>query len=80
MKKLTLDVDALRVESFATEAAARGRGGTVHAHNHTRGNHFTCGGTCDAADTCDCQVTDPVSCLETQCADTFCGPALTETC
>ncbi|HEX8692711.1 MAG TPA: hypothetical protein VF746_09845 [Longimicrobium sp.] len=78
MKKLTLNLEALAVESFATDDAERGAKGTVHAHNHTRGGHVTCGGTCDAANTCDCQITSPVSCLETQCNDTFCGPVLTD--
>lgn len=31
MKKLKLDMDALRVESFASDAAGEGRG-TVHGH------------------------------------------------
>ena len=34
MKKLALDVDALRVESFATQAAA-GHRGTVRGHDDT---------------------------------------------
>jgi hypothetical protein len=76
MKKLTLDVDALQVESFATETAARGRGGTVHAHNHTRGNHLTCGGTCDGGNTCNCPITAEVTCLE-PCGTTLCGETST---
>lgn len=33
MKKLTLKLDELQVETFATEAAAAARAGTVQAHN-----------------------------------------------
>lgn len=79
MKKLTLDVDALQVESFATEAAGRGRRGTVYGRNHTRGGHFTCGGTCDGANTCDCPVTADPTCLE-PCGTTLCGGDTADTC
>jgi hypothetical protein len=73
MKKLRLDVEALRVESFATGRGG-GPAGTVHGFNHTRNNHATCGfqNTCvneltcyqTCGDTCKCAVTQPeVSCL-----------------
>jgi hypothetical protein len=45
MKKLTLDIDRLRVESFATELAVDARG-TVHGHDPTRGTRPTCGAFC----------------------------------
>lgn len=44
MRKLTLNLDALAVDSFATDAAERGRG-TVRAHGNTR-NQYTCAFTC----------------------------------
>lgn len=57
MKKLMLDVEQLAVESFATGGAAS-EAGTVHGHNHTRGNHATCWETCGAS----CGVTCPATC------------------
>ena len=41
MRKLALDLDALRVESFATEAADAHRG-TVRAHDDTMETENTC--------------------------------------
>lgn len=79
MSKLTLKVEELAVESFATGRAAIAERGTVHAHNHTRGGHITCGGTCDGGNTCDCPVTVDVTCLE-PCGTTLCGPDTSVTC
>ena len=56
MKKLMLDVEQLEVESFAT-GGADGAGGTVHAHNHTRGNHASCWETCGPS----CGLTCPAT-------------------
>lgn len=57
MKKLSLDLDALRVESFAT-APAEGRRGTVAGHMNTFGppcataaRGSTCAATCSSGDT-----------------------------
>lgn len=44
MKKLILDVDTLRIESFAAEEAPREEAGTVHGHQATR--RPTCGSLC----------------------------------
>jgi hypothetical protein len=61
MKKITLDVDALEVESFAAEAGPGGKRGTVHGHITLRcpsPTSFYCTlgyNTCDQAscvDTC----------------------------
>ena len=57
MKKLRLDVDNLRVESFVT-ADSVGRKGTVHGFvscRCTNAQGGTCGGTasCDGGATCD---------------------------
>ena len=53
MRKLHLDTDALRVESFETEAGGQGRGGTVHGQSFVPPteafactNYGTCQGTC----------------------------------
>ncbi|HEX2078588.1 MAG TPA: hypothetical protein VHG08_12790 [Longimicrobium sp.] len=45
MRKLKLELEALTVESFTPAAAPDVRGGTVHAHNHTRG-HDSCQFSC----------------------------------
>jgi len=57
VKKLMLDVEQLEVESFAT-GGADGAGGTVRAHNHTRGNHASCWETCGPS----CGLTCPATC------------------
>jgi hypothetical protein len=67
MRKLKLDVQSLRVESFAPDSAHEVRGGTVHAHNHTRG-HNTCYFSCPLGCTLD------MSCAEL-CATTGTGLA-----
>ena len=79
MKKMTLKLESLAVESFATESEARGPRGTVQAHNHTRGGHPTCGNTCDGGNSCDCPITVDVTCLE-PCGTTLCGPETSVTC
>ncbi|HEX8904800.1 MAG TPA: hypothetical protein VF771_08170 [Longimicrobiaceae bacterium] len=53
MKKLALDIDTLRVESFEVAAAAPTRG-TVRAHDGTWGE--TCVTQC-VTGPCDCVVT-----------------------
>ena len=52
MRKLKLDTDTLRVESFVAQAAPAGEG-TVHAHATP---YTYCGNTCAAtcATHCDC--------------------------
>jgi len=45
--KLTLDADALRVESFGTVAERSGRG-TVHANGYTQPGYPSCDRTCGA--------------------------------
>ena len=49
MKKLTLDLDTLAVESFDTEVSEAGQG-TVHAHDSDGGTlyDFSCGRSCYA--------------------------------
>ena len=68
MRKLTLDVEQLEVESFST-GGADAANGTVHAHNHTRGNHVSCWETCGAS----CGVTCPATCGYTCNAEYTCG-------
>ena len=61
MRKIRLEVDALAVQSFATDAAREARG-TVVAHNTNAG--YTCvyhctfrGFTCEGGLTCGCPDT-----------------------
>jgi len=70
--KLTLLIEELRVESFATGAEGP-KTGTVHAHHHT-GNHETCANTCPAT----CRITCPETCFVScdgaaTCIDPTCG-------
>jgi len=58
MSKLSLRVEELEVESFATGGGEGEKAGTVHAHNHTRGNHVTCVDTCAPS----CGLTCPATC------------------
>jgi hypothetical protein len=44
MEKLKLEIDALRVDSFAAEEAPAAEVGTVHGHQRTR--RPTCGDLC----------------------------------
>lgn len=72
MRKMKLELEALSVESFETGRSRMEERGTVFGHNHTRGGHITCGGTCDGGNTCECPVTVDVTCLE-PCGTTLCG-------
>jgi hypothetical protein len=65
MKKLRLEFDELRVESFATADTADERG-TVNAHFSTRCE--TAGYTCDGARTCGLAATCYVSCCAGSCS------------
>ncbi|HEX6750432.1 MAG TPA: hypothetical protein VF092_24275 [Longimicrobium sp.] len=47
-KKLALDPDALRVESFGTVDASDARG-TVRAHGYTEPDYPSCARTCGAS-------------------------------
>ncbi|HEX5727551.1 MAG TPA: hypothetical protein VFX98_18910 [Longimicrobiaceae bacterium] len=82
MRKLTLDLDALAVDSFVAGTERRADAGTVHAHNHTRGNHqtcgnqLTCGNTCNAGLTCNCPITFDDTCLE-PCFTNICEDTVT---
>src|SRR5690349_21032811 len=52
MKKISLDPDALRVESFATAPATRPLAGTVHGHDATEAYCMTdVSGCCPPTDT-----------------------------
>jgi len=56
MKKLTLELDALSVDSFVAGDAAEGRG-TVRGHD-TRYTEFCGTRTCGYPTYCGCQVAD----------------------
>jgi hypothetical protein len=51
MKKLTLDIDKLRVESFDADAAGRGRG-TVRGHDYSNTCDSIADYTCHGYGTC----------------------------
>jgi hypothetical protein len=56
MKKLKLDIDQLRVDSFGADAGEEGRG-TVRGHDFTElatcnFRHWTCGITCNGGSAC----------------------------
>ena len=68
MKKLTLSVDALQVQSFETDAAGAGEPGTVRGFAKPTGLQDT---NCSAIDACasargcteiDCATYDPATC------------------
>ena len=86
--KLTLNLDALQVDSFDTLPAQGRAGGTVHGHAATQGD--TCRGSCDPCATCDtscaggplcdCLPSGCVSC-QTSCAGgPLCDCVPTPTC
>jgi hypothetical protein len=85
MKKLSLDPEDLRVESFGTTADPRAAPGTVHAHDEQCGcsGQWSCN-TCWGQETCDlpasCDYTcDNASCGDT-CADSCQGSCWQRTC
>lgn len=63
MKKLTLDIDALEVESFAVKVDEEQRG-TVEMHYPTATCDQSCGGTC-ASCVATCYNTCPNTCWQT---------------
>jgi len=68
MKKIRLDPDTLRVETFAAVAAAERGAGTVHAHGPSLNTGCQ---TCDPL----CEMTSVESC-----PDTYCCPSGLMTC
>ena len=46
MEKIRLDLDALEVDSFATDEPESAARGTIHAHVRTNEPAYTCGYTC----------------------------------
>jgi len=79
MKKLRLELDALTVDSFATDGLTR-EVGTVRGHDVTvvrcstdcDTDGATClGGTCDGAYTCNGEHSCPLSC--TDCGTYYCA-------
>lgn len=63
MRKFSLDVGKLKVQSFQTDGGAEKRRGTVRAHGATY-RQWSCDGTCDQT----CGV--PASC---ELVNTYCG-------
>lgn len=74
MRKITLDLDALSVESFDTTRSATPKRGTVHGHS------ITAGRTCFCPQTQICLETyDMPTCVVTACNDVTCTcPAPTD--
>ena len=54
-KKIALDADTLRVESFPTVDGPDGRG-TVHAHGYTDPDYPSCARTCGATPPPDTEI------------------------
>lgn len=80
MKKMTLDLDQLQVDSFRTEATARGPRGTVHGHSDETTTDvagcYTPNETCEGNTICDhtchpwngwCNQSQGHSPMQTQC-------------
>ena len=56
MKKLKLDVEALRVHSFETLRPVRGARGTVRGHSPTRTDDITLPSGCGSCATSNCTI------------------------
>lgn len=71
-RKLKLELEALEVESFATERGPAPATGTVHAHERTEINcslWISCEGTCEVSCWGSCETCDGTSCGLTYCGD-----------
>lgn len=69
MKKLSLDLESIAVESFAVDGGADGRAGSVRAHEDSlspggTGGEETCGLTCPATCAPSCGETCFWTCAE----------------
>lgn len=82
MKKLSLDLDELQVESFDTRPAVASHAGTVRAREATEMTQCyqnTCAPTCDAMDTCwRCNESWDDGCYESQWPCSLGGPQATQ--
>jgi len=76
MKKLSLVLDALRVESFATTPEAAAVRGTIRAASETDGNTF-CGPSCELTQ---CLVVSCGSSCEGTCGDSCHGTCIGTSC
>jgi hypothetical protein len=85
MRKLTLNVDALNVQSFATAPAAKAQG-TVYGHAPTNGNNTDCLSAVDACPTGFCAPTYDAACQDTtlctavDCPKTYDCPSAYDAC
>jgi hypothetical protein len=84
MRKLTLDIETLNVQSFETSSAAEGRAGTVYGHEPTRGHHTRCLSAVDACPTGFCAPTtvdcDTTLCTVETCPETYDCPSAVDAC
>ena len=71
MRKLTLDLETLNVQSFETGAEKRDHG-TVYGHAPTRGHHTQCASAFDACPTGFCAPTNTVDCDTSLCTVDTC--------
>ena len=79
MRKITLQLEALTVESFDT-TTAEAPDGTVLAYNRTEGCTNTCGQSCFNTG-CTCYATCfPVSCPDGTCWDSCGGTCYEQSC
>ncbi len=66
MKKLRLEMEGLRVESFHPASTSMDDSGTVHGHASLNGTCFpTCGTTCPISCQMSCGNTCPGTCYRT---------------
>ncbi|HEX5724762.1 MAG TPA: hypothetical protein VFX98_04810 [Longimicrobiaceae bacterium] len=82
MRKLTLDIETLNVQSFETTAAAENGEGTVFGHEPTRGHHTRCASAFDACPTGFCATNgcDTTLCTVETCPATYDCPSAVDAC
>ncbi|HEX8695608.1 MAG TPA: pinensin family lanthipeptide [Longimicrobium sp.] len=76
MRKLRLKLDALRVESFETAAAAPREAGTVHGHARPTRQQQTCDLTCEGDG---CPLSGYGSCQPDTCEECTASPTVCPT-
>jgi hypothetical protein len=86
MRKLTLDVDALAVESFETARGAAGAGtvqgraaGVIQNPQPNTSEIWSCNGTCITCTDCNTCISCPGTCFDVSCASCggeTCGPTM----
>jgi len=83
VKKLALDIDELKVESFGTADGVEARRGTVHGRTGEwwcGGTDYGCGGGTDWITCASCETCNSPSCLEPTLCYRTCAETFEETC